>query len=92
MSEELKCAYQEADGPCGEPIETDLTSYSGYSHTYQKTPQGEKVDWLHWASPQQYGPQSENMSKVFKLCAVCGKTGPDNEDHIKFAGHKFLAV
>jgi hypothetical protein len=78
------CMYQMAVGSCNAPIERDENSYSGYRHVHG-------ADWCHWATTVSYGPQSESMGAVFVKCSVCGKTGPDNEAHIRFDGHRFVA-
>lgn len=80
------CAHQLADGVCGQPIEMDAESYSGYKHSH-----GRGVDWLHWASPTPHGEGLKETNRIFVPCIVCGKRGPDNEAHIKFKGHKFVA-
>ncbi len=46
------CRYKYADGKeCATPIVRDDTSLSGWVHA-------EGREWLHWASPKEYGPQN----------------------------------
>ena len=82
----MNCQYKLNDEPCGAPIIIDTSSYSGWSHEYQFA-HGQKIDWLHWASPIPYGPQDSVSS--FVSCAICGKTGPENKAHIRYDGHRF---
>jgi len=80
-----RCGYQ-AGTPnhCNMPIVRDETSYSRWKHEHS-------ADWLHWATPVHYGLGLKETSRIFVKCAVCGKRGDDNEAHIRFDGHKFVA-
>jgi len=82
------CKYEMAVGQCGALIVEDQYSYSGFRHQHD-------ADWMHWATPVAYGPQGQDsgeptMAKVFKLCRICGETGPGNKAHILFGGHRFV--
>lgn len=78
----MNCAYQLADGTCGSPIVVDGGSYSGFTHEH-------KADWMHWASPVSYSRGLQETERIFKPCAVCGKQGPDNDEHMLYSGHHF---
>jgi len=80
----VNCQYKLSDGPCGVPITPSPGSYSGFVHAHA-------ADWLHWASPTPYDPGLEGTESIFKKCSVCGKTGPENEAHVRYDGHKFVA-
>lgn len=78
----MNCAYQLTDGACGSPIVEDSKSYSGFSHEHN-------ADWMHWASPVSYGRSQQETERIFKPCAVCGKSGSDNNEHLLNSGHRF---
>jgi hypothetical protein len=89
----MNCGFLLADGkPCNESIVEDKNSYSGYSHIHKNGLHGEKIDWLHWASPTQYSLGLQETERIFKPCGTCGKLGDKNEEHLKTDGHRFQAV
>ena len=85
------CQYQLSDGTCGAPIVENQFSYSGFDHARLKDEAGQKINWLHWASPTPYGHGLQQTKHIFKKCIVCGKTGPENEAHMRYDGHRFQA-
>ena len=87
----MNCQYQLSEGICNAPVVADLESYSGFSHERAKDDFGQNIDWLHWASPTPYSAGSSETNRIFKPCAICGKLGPENEAHVRFDGHKFVA-
>lgn len=78
----MLCAHLLADGLCNAPIVANSSSYSGFSHLHHS-------NWMHWASPEAYGPGVEETERIFKPCVVCGKKGPDNDAHMRYDGHPF---
>lgn len=82
---QLLCGYRLVDGPCHAPIALNSASYSGYSHVHP-------ADWLHWASPVEYGQGLLETERIFARCEVCGKLPDGNLDHILKKGHRFVAI
>ena len=82
----LTCRHKLVGGFCEASIVRDQESYSGFRHERITDDAGQHIDWLHWAAPVETA-----APEIFVPCAVCGKCGPDNEAHICFDGHKFIA-
>lgn len=83
------CRYKLADRECGARIVRSREEYTGWEHEHKVEDNGEKVWWLHWATPDEhvYGNQEDQWLE----CEVCGKKPNENEEHFKYGGHRYEA-